>query len=346
MKASLNTLRVLGLEHVLKLLRGYRLAWQGPLNGFYNTRIIQTLLNVGFFDELERTGSVDPDAFAQARNLDPEILHSLCVALYATRFLRRNGHGYTLDKKGRLLMEVSRGWFDGVYGYEEVAHHMEALLRKQLVYGKDIYRRSDFVAIGSGEAENWIYFPLAIDAIKQHGFRKVMDFGCGDGTFLRRLCEQLPDVTGYGLDIAPDAIAAGKQQIESAGLANRIELFVGDVNLLEEVPPPLRSVEICTVFFVLHEVLFGGPEKVVTLLQNYRRLFPNVQLMVFEVIRPTADEMRRRPGMSVHYVLQHDLSHQKLGRRTEWYEIFRAAGFQSIQEEYLEFARTAIFTLK
>jgi hypothetical protein len=35
-------------------------------------------------------------------------------------------------------------------------------------------------------------------------------------------------------------------------------------------------------------------------------------LIVFEVIRPSVEEMRKRPGMAIHYALQHDLSHQKL----------------------------------
>jgi SAM-dependent methyltransferase len=347
MKDALNALRVLGLGPVLKLYRGYRLAWQGTLNGFYNTRIIQSLFNVGFFDEMQRKGAVDPEAFARSRNLDPEILDSLCVALYAMRFLGKSANGsYVLDTKGRLLVEMTRGWFDGVYGYEEMVHHLEALLKKQMVYGTDLRRRADFVAVGSGEIENRFYFPLAIDMIKRHGWHKVMDLGCGDGTFLRRLCEQINDVTGCGLDIAPEAIAAGRQQVRSGGLEDRVQLCVGDINALEELPEPLRSVEATTVFFVLHEVLFDGPDKVITLLQSYRRLFHGVPLIVFEVIRPTPEEMRRRPGMAVQYVLQHDLSHQKLVDSRQWREMFRAVGFQSIDEQYLGFARTAIFTLR
>jgi SAM-dependent methyltransferase len=345
MSVLLETIRVLGLGQVFRLYLGYRLAWQGTLDGFYNTRIIQTLFNVGFFDEMQGQGYVDPDTFAEARNLDPEILRSLCVALYATRFLRKNGTRYMLDRKGQILVGVTRGWFDGVYGYEGMVHHLEGLLRKEIVYGKDLRRRSDFVAVGSGEMENWIYFPLAIDAIRARGFKSVLDFGCGDGTFLLRLCEQAEGVRGFGLDIAPEAIAKGREQIKGTGLEGRIQLFVGDINSLEELPEPLRSVDVTTVFFVLHEVLYDGPDRAVTLLKNYRRLFSGVPLMVFEVMRPTPDEMRRRPGMAVQYVLQHDLSHQRLTDSAQWREMFRAAGFQSIEEKHLGFARTSIFTL-
>lgn len=79
-------------------------------------------------------------------------------------------------------------------------------MRKEKAYGRDVKRRSDFVAKGSGDMEKWIYFPLAVDFINKNGFKKVLDLGCGDATFLTNLCESNDEVTGYGIDIAPEAI--------------------------------------------------------------------------------------------------------------------------------------------
>jgi hypothetical protein len=69
-------------------------------------------------------------------------------------------------------------------------------------------------------------------------------------------------------------------------------------------------------------------------------------MTIFEVDRATPEEMRRRPGMSIQYNLQHDLTHQKLVTRSEWHALFREAGFTAIEERNLRFARTLIFTVQ
>ena len=342
----LRTIRVVGLERMWKLYRAYRWGWMNIISGFYTTRTMQALFNVGFFDEMQEKGAVNVASFAASRGLDVSILESLCESLYALRILKKDGAHYALDTKGRVLVEVARGWFDGAYGYEVVFHHLEALLRKEKTYGVDVTRRAEFVAKGSGEIEKWIYFPLAADLVTRNGARKVLDLGCGDATFLRYLCTRRPDVIGYGIDIAPEAIADGEEKVRQAGLQDRIHLFVEDIAQIEKVPDVLRDIEVATTFFVFHELLFHGPDCVIELLRGFQRLFPGVPLIVFEAIRPTLEERRKRPGMAVQYVLQHDLSHQKLVSREEWRKLFEEAGFSTIEERYLGFARTAVYILR
>lgn len=340
-----KTIRVVGLRRLLTLRRAQRLAWPGMLNGFYVTRIMQTMFNVGFLDEIREKGSVEIDAFATSRNLDLPVFASLCDALFSLKILDKEGRSYRLNPRGSLLVEVARGWFDGAYGYEEIFHFLEPLLRREKSYGNEVRRRSVFIAKGSAAMESWLYFPLAIDYITRQGYRKALDLGCGEGTFLRHLCQSNPDIAAYGIDLAPDTVAAGRLAIRAVGLEDRIQLFVEDIERLDRVPDPLRSVDVATTFFVLHEIAFAGDDRVVEFLRSYRLLFPGVPLLVFEVDRPTAEEMRKRPGMAIPYLLQHDLSHQKLLPRDDWKRLFHAAGFSRVQVRSLRFARSVIFTL-
>jgi SAM-dependent methyltransferase len=317
----------------------------GIISGFYTTRTMQALFNIGFFDEIQKNGSVRLESFAAQRNLDVNILVSLCDSLYALRILGKTDGEYRLDDKGEILVEVARGWFNGTYGYEGVFHDLEALLKKEKEYGKDVTRRSEHVARGSGEIENWLYFPLAMEIIRQKGYRKVLDLGCGDGTFLRALCSSNPEIVACGVDIAPEAIEAGQDWNKQAGLDDRIHLFVEDVTKLDRIPDALQGVDAATTIFVLHELLYDGADSAVQLLRSFREEFPGVPLIVFEVVRATPEAMRRRPGMAIHYILQHDLTHQKPLNETEWRDLFKAAGYASVEERYLRFARSAIYTL-
>src|SRR5207245_11717289 len=109
--------------------------------------------------------------------------------------------------------------------------------------------------------------------------------------------------------------------------------------------PRVADSALATVLFVLHEVLFGGADATVELLRRFRNAYPGVPLVVFEVVRPSPEEMRKRPGMAIQYVLQHDLTHQKLVGREEWKSLFEKAGFSRIEERHLRFTRTAMFTV-
>jgi len=342
----LKTMQTVGLRRTFKLYRAYRLGWMDTISGFFTTRTLQALFNVGFFDEMQAKGTVHIASFATAQHLDLSILQSLCDSLFSLSILKKEGGDYSLDAKGQLLVTVARGWFDGVYGYEEVYHSLEALLKKEKQYGKEVQRRPEYVARGSEAMEGWFHFPLAIESIIKNGFKKVLDVGCGNGTFLRMLCERNREVRGYGIDIATEIIAEGRERTRQAGLQERIEFFVTDISALEKVPEALDGVEVATIFLMLHELLFAGAGSVIAFLQRFRTVFPGVPLLIFEVDRPTPEEMRQRPGMAIHYLLQHDLSHQKLVSSQEWKDIFRAAGFSSIEERQLQLARTAIFTLR
>jgi cyclopropane fatty-acyl-phospholipid synthase-like methyltransferase len=256
----------------------------------------------------------------------------------------REAARYSLSEKGRSIVEVMRGWLEVCYGYDEVFHSLGPLLRKERVYGRDLYRRSDFVARGSGEMENLLFFPMANDIIQANGYKRVLDLGCGDGTFLRTLCGLNSTVECFGIDLAPSAVEEGNRQLEEAGLRDRVRLMALDISKIDQAGLP--AIDAATVFFVLHELLYFGEDVLLNFLKDFRRLFPGAPLIAFEALRPSAEELRRHPGISVYYFLYHDLTQQKPVDAQTWKELFRKAGFESIEERQLDFAKAAIYILK
>jgi SAM-dependent methyltransferase len=346
MPELLTALRLLGWGRMWRLWRGYRVGWMQTIAPFYTMRTVQTLLNVGFFDTLQRQGTINVRQFADVHELDAHILQALVDSLYSLSILDKSGTDYVLDDKGRVLVEVARGWLDGVYGYEIVYHSMESLLRKELVYGRDICRRARWVAKGRGHIESWVFFPIAIDILTRGNRRRVLDLGCGDAAFLRHLCRAHSSIRGIGIDMSAEAISDAEEMVRQAGLQERIELAVVDIKALESTPVELRNIDAATAFFVLHEILYYGEDVLVQALRGFRTGFPGVPLTVFEIDKATPEMMRRRPGMSIQYNLQHELTHQKLVDRSTWRAIFKEAGFTAIEERNLKFARTLVFTLQ
>jgi len=340
-----KVIRLLGLRRALKLGRGYRAGWEELFRGYFATKALHALLVTGFLDEIAKSPGVTPESFAASASLDLKVLRPLCEALYSDGLFDREGQGFRLSKKGQLIVDVLRGWIEVSYGYSELFDSLVPMLRGQRVYGKDFYRKGDYVATGSGEMENWLFFPQANEIVLSNGYKRVLDLGCGDGTFLRKLCELNDDVQCFGIDLSPDAIEEGKRRARAAGLEARISLHAADIQNVQDMSQELRSIDVATVFFVLHEILYMGERPLIDFLKAYRKNFPNVPLIVFEAIRPSADTMRERRGIAIYYYLYHDLSHQKPVSREKWRELFGAAGFTSVEERYMDFARTAIFSL-
>ncbi len=340
---------MLGLGRMRRMRKAGLAGWEALIAPHFITRVIQTLYQVGFFDALRDHAPVDALKFAEEHGLDGPLLVGLCDALYARGFLARQGTRYSLDAGGRFLVETNlvRGWFDLAYGYETVLNRMEPLLRRQSTYGRDVARDGRHVAIGSGLASMDFYFPIVCNVIQRGGYRKVLDIGCGDGTFLNYLCDRIPGLLGVGVDLSPDAVAAGNEQLAARGLESRINLHVGDALEISRLKRELEGVDAAATFFVLHELCDRKDNpRAVQFLSEFRRTLPGVPLHVIETIRPEPEDLRRRPGMAIEYFLFHDLSLQKPIGREAWKKAFTDAGYESLQEDYIAFARSAVYTAK
>lgn len=340
-----SVVSTIGLRNLLRMRRGLKSGWEGLIAPHVVTHVVTALLHVGFFDAL-KNGPIDVTEFAKTHDLDGELLLALCDELYARKLLHKEGASFSLDSAGRFLLETNlvRGWFELVYGYEGVLSRIEDLLRRKITYGKEVVRDGKYVAEGSGLASADFYFPLVIQMVRQSGYKKILDIGCGDGTFLRHICERMPGLEGVGIDLSPEAVASGNEQLKACAMDERIRLYAGDALEIDRLAPQLRGVDCAATFFVLHELCDQNENPLIhQFLTKFRATLPGVPLHVVETIRPEAEELRQRPGPAVEYFLLHDLSRQKPIGRDAWKDLFHRTGFSSVHENYLDFARSAIF---
>lgn len=83
-------------------------------------------------------------------------------------------------------------------------------------------------------AEHPIAAPLADRTVRdllQRGLRgrtRVVDLGCGDGTWLLRALQLHPDLKAFGVDLSGAGFDRVRTQAVEAGVADRLELHHGD----------------------------------------------------------------------------------------------------------------------
>lgn len=340
-----RTVKVLGLRPAWRANKVRRFS-NDLLRGFYSTRAVIALHNVGFFDEIARRGTVNLDVFAADQGLDLTVLRALCDYLQAVRILKRKGAGYSLESSESVITTL-RGPFYSVYAYQDIFRNLEEILRQEKTFGVEVVRDPGLVARGSGAVGQLFVFPMMADTIVRHGYGNVLDLCCGDATFLIDLCGRVPGLRARGIDISTEAIAAGRQHVECRGLSHRIDLVAADVFCIDRVAAQFKGIDAVTCIYALHEFLTddADQERILDLFTRFKATFPGVPLVICEVIRHTPAELRERPGGVAEIQLWHDLSNQRLLSRQQWKELFERAGFTRIDEDYLGIARTAIFTV-
>lgn len=335
----------MGPSHLRKLKKAQVLGT--PIErGFLATRVIQALFNVGFLDELAKGNGVFLQDFAQQNHLDLRILRLLADYLYALGFLEREQDRYSLGGKGKTLVETLRGTFDILYAYEDLFHNLEAMLKKEKAYGREVKRRPEFVGKGSGQSAKLLPFPMAADLVKRNGFVKVLDLGCGDGEFLISLCRGGQAFRGYGVDLSPEVVALTERRLLQEGLEDRVKVMVGDIFNLQSIRDQMGLPDAATLFYVLHEFFWGGRQTVLDLLRDFRKVFPGVPLIVCEITQLQPEDFRKRPTIILEHHLFHDLSQQGSIPREEWKRIFSESGLRLVEELRLDFSEMSIFHLQ
>lgn len=338
----IRLIKLVGLNHLIKL-RKAKFFGEGIIRGYFLTRTISTLFNIGFFDEFKNGKKVDLELFSQKKNLNKIIFKALCDYLFSLKILEKEKFNYSLSNNGKLLMNELRGFFDIAYAYEDVFHCLEPLVKMEEEYGKGVKRREEFVAKGSGNAAKLLPFPIVQDIIKRKNFNTILDLGCGDATFLIDLCEKYPNIKGYGLDISQEAVNYGLKKLEEKKLDDRIILLVGDMFEVDKIKEMLGQIDAVTSFYALHEFISPETNKVEVFLTKFKEVFQDTPLIICELMREPPEKIRKNPSFALEHYLFHDLSNQRQISRDEWKEILRKAGFNYIEEEYVDLAKVGIY---
>lgn len=198
----------------------------------------------GLFEALHAREKATPEALAEAAARDVGYVRRWCDAAYAFELLDEVEPGvFALAPLGAAfrpgapdtLMPFAIGAVLGAHMAERAAGLMESGERPgEIVLGE---RPTVLPWFGPMlEAQFGSFFERAVlpavpifEELRERGGLAV-DLGCGNGWYLRRLLARSPKLRGIGLDAIEANVADAEARREEAGLADRLELRLGDLH--------------------------------------------------------------------------------------------------------------------
>lgn len=344
------------LGQVFKLIRQFGLCKLAGMNrrhnralpvvrGYVTIRVFWALLHLGVLDELAERKDGAVSELAGKFGLDEDILRHLCEYLDCVRVLEQTGPDrFAFARFGRVLMAEPRGVIDLMYGYEPILVSLEDMLTGRRKYGDDLSRREKYIAMGSGELGLQLPFPIMADIVGRHGFRRLLDLGCGDLEFLLTVC-RLTGARGFGIDVSADAIEHAKPRLAASELADRVEVARADMFDLSTVASQWPDIDCLTVCDTFHEHLQRGTGKIEALLVQLGELFPKASVLVAEFCRQSHEELKKRPTGFLEHHLFHALTRQTILSAHEWHGLFKRSGWKVVEERVFDVVGHGYFLL-
>lgn len=316
------------------------------IRGYTTCCCFWALLNEGFLDTLHAKRSISLTQYARRRNLNLEILRHICEYLDVLKLLRLEGDRCFLEARCEVFLKEPRGTFDLLFGYEPVFYNLGALLTNGKRYGKEVFRRGDFVAKGSGELGAQLPFPMMVGFAKKYGIRKVLDLGCGDLEFLFALCREMPQITCRGIDNSKDAVDYARQLLKDSEYASRIEVFHCDMFDFDRIKEIAEDIDGITAVDVFHEYLGEGTEKVERFLGRLREEFKDAVIIVGEFCRQLHEKLKKNPTGFLEHDLYHNLTGQVIIKAEDWISLFKSSGYEIIEKRVIDLVGHGYFVLQ
>jgi SAM-dependent methyltransferase len=269
-------------------------------------------------------GGIDVELIQGRDGAEKRLLAASLRYLEQRGLVRSDDGRFALTSYGEAVYH-DRGfllWLVG--GYGEPLRRLDAMLGLGKRYGQDVERDGRWVADGTALMARRHVLPDAMALLGRLSFDSVLDLGCGNARFLLGVCRMF-DARGVGVDLSPAAYAEAEKAVAEAGLERRIQVVLGDVRAIDEIPG-LDEIQLVVAFYLLHEFLAVSRDALTSYLADLaRRLPPKASLVIGEVEPPPAGQAGSLFTPEFSYV--HAMMGQRLLCADEWAEVLADGGF-------------------
>ncbi|OHD22218.1 MAG: hypothetical protein A2Y38_18305 [Spirochaetes bacterium GWB1_59_5] len=214
--------------------------------------------SAGFFNILKVDTPISVDDLAKQKGYDVGKVEKWISFAEGAGIVKNDNRKITLTTKGLLISSGSPirdilAFVEGTTYFIKAAGSAETTFKVNQSFDKlsDGKISKDYQPRVSDNLS-----AALVTHLKEHKLEdndKLLDFGCGSGSFLRKLYEAIPTLFYTGVDVNLFSVEKGKKENIALGLTDRIKMLVGDI--VEDINDfPDNSYEWVTFINVLHFV--------------------------------------------------------------------------------------------
>jgi SAM-dependent methyltransferase len=273
------------------------------IKGFHATHLMATGIESGLFACIARRGAATPAEIAAETGLHAPYVTTWCRTACAYELLDAEGPAQFRLAPFMHEILVTRGDPRHIgayvtvmqrYGGPDLAdharHYRDGGVFSFQQHGRDF---SDLIAETTGGLQTFVARRLlpGVPGVRDRleaGCR-LLDVGCGGGGLMTRIAQAWPLVRCHGVDVDAHGIAAARERIAAAGLADRVSVAqVGG-----DTPQEENAFDVATMFEVLHEIPLEHRTGVLS--QTFRALKPGGIFFILDETYPSAHADLRKP---------------------------------------------------
>jgi SAM-dependent methyltransferase len=207
------------------------------LEGFTRVHLLRTGVHLGIFEALREP--VVEGELAERLGLAADLVRSFLRASHAHGLLVRGGGGaYTLHSFTRWLLDSPRApglhalLDQAVLGFgprfEALSELMKGTERPEFGTPEDALRAATVTRLVEEPALR------ALERVPgARSARRVLDIGCGFGTYLAGFLRRYRDAYGVGVELDPAVAEEARRRLHEAEVSRRVEIRVGDFMTLD-----------------------------------------------------------------------------------------------------------------
>lgn len=310
---------------------------QGDLfNNLLRSRVLGALDALGVLPLLD--GSRTIAMLASECALDADLLQAMLTYLASEGTVLRS-EGWALLEPERVSGELAfLQWLMG--GYGPLLTELEGLVAGTHRYGEDVHRDDGQMAAASAAIGRQFTDAALLGVLQSPGIRRIADIGCGGAARLVSLCRQLPELTAVGIDLSSDCCRQAQDNIDAAGLSQRVEIIEARAEhwLAEQ-----GSVDLVLSVGMFHDLLNSPGAAESFLAGVHAGLGEGGLLVIQDQLSPTtAGAGSWGPG----FALVHRLMGQELFSEATYLSVLRAAGFRLLRRVPTDIPDNWIFLLQ
>lgn len=258
----------------------------------------------GLFSALARLERATAQALSNEAGLDVGYVARWCDAAYAFELLEQGEPGvFELSELGQAFRPEAEGTLMPMAVGAVLGAHMAERAASLLATGE---RPGEAVLAERASILPWFgpmleaqFGPLfesqivgALSVYQDVDARggTIVDLGCGNGWYLRRLARRYPNVRGIGLDAFEENIRAATVQAQAEGLEDRLDFRAGDLHHFTVDEP----VDLIAMNRALHHV-WDDKANVFRILGEH--LAPGGAAVIWEPAWPEDTAALRQPAM-------------------------------------------------